>query len=266
MWVNREGRRLSRARSCKNGPEFDFRRFMPNLCDIMIVRGARFIFAQGRKDYTGAEHFALPVSVMFSRLIEWGRSQVPTRERLERNRFVAPLAAKPELWRFTRRTVPRGVAIGLFVGIFLMVPGLQVVGAALLCLPFRANIPIAAITTFVSLPPTVLFVFLPAAAEIGNRFGYHADLATVTGFIARGATPAEWLAWGESDAAPAIGLGLILLALAAAVLGHVIASRVWRWRVMRRRQLRQGQLRRPGRLALGDSRDATLVGAGQVDA
>jgi hypothetical protein len=38
---------------------------------------------------------------MFSRLIEWGRSQVPTRERLERNRFVAPLAAKPELWRFT---------------------------------------------------------------------------------------------------------------------------------------------------------------------
>ena len=57
---------------------------------------------------------------------------MPTRERMARNRLIAPLAARPELWRLTRRTVPRGVAVGLFVGIFLMIPGLQVIGAALL--------------------------------------------------------------------------------------------------------------------------------------
>ena len=49
-----------------------------------------------------------------------------------------------ELWRFTRRSVPRGVAVGLFVGIFLMVPGLQIVGAALACMALRGNVAIAA--------------------------------------------------------------------------------------------------------------------------
>ena len=48
------------------------------------------------------------------------------------------------MWQVWRRSVPRAVAVGLFVGIFLMVPGLQIVGAALASVPFRANIPIAA--------------------------------------------------------------------------------------------------------------------------
>jgi len=39
------------------------------------------------------------------------------------------------------------VFAGLFIGIFLMVPGLQIVGAALLAMPLRANIPIAAAMT-----------------------------------------------------------------------------------------------------------------------
>ena len=42
----------------------------------------------------------------------------------------------PALWRFTRRSVPRGVALGLFVGIFVVIPGLQIFGAALLATPF----------------------------------------------------------------------------------------------------------------------------------
>ena len=173
---------------------------------------------------------------MFDRFLAWAHARLPTRERLARNRLVAPLAARPELWRFTRRTVPRAVAIGLFVGIFLMVPGLQVIGAALLCVPFRANIPIAALTTCVSIPPTVIFVFIPAAASIGSRFGYHTDIAAITAMLERGASGAEWLAWFSSDAAPALALGLTLLALAAALLGHVIAARVWRCRVVARRR------------------------------
>jgi uncharacterized protein len=179
---------------------------------------------------------------MNDRFLAWAQSRLPTRERMARarglGRVIAPLASRPALWRFTRRTVPRGVAIGLFVGIFLMIPGLQVVGAALLCVPFRANVPIAALTTFISVPPTVIFVFLPAAAAIGNRFGYHADLAAITAMIERGATGQEWMAWIGSDAAPALGLGLTLLALVAAAIGHVIAARIWRWRVLARRRHR----------------------------
>ena len=71
------------------------------------------------------------------------------------SRWLKPFGQRirhSELWRFTRRSVPRGVAVGLFVGIFLMVPGVQIVGAALLSAPFRANIPIAAAMTFLSNP------------------------------------------------------------------------------------------------------------------
>lgn len=163
---------------------------------------------------------------------------MPTRDSLARNRLIAPLAARPELWLFTRRTVPRGVAIGLFIGIFLMVPGLQVIGAALVCVPLRANIPVAAASTFIAIPPTILFVILPGAAAIGNRFGYHADLSVITAMVERGASTAEWLAWVRSDAAPALGIGLTLMAIVVAALGYAVAAWVWRWRVKARRRHR----------------------------
>ena len=169
---------------------------------------------------------------MTNPFLAWATAQMPTRESMSRNRLVAPLARRPELWRFTRRTVPRAVAIGLFIGIFLMVPGLQVIGAVLLCVPFRANVPIAAVSTFIAIPPTILFMILPGAAAIGNSFGYHADLSVITAMVSRGASGAEWLA------APALGLGLTLMAMVAAVLGHVVSAWVWRWRVAKRRQKR----------------------------
>ena len=66
--------------------------------------------------------------------------------------------------------MPRGVAIGLLVGIFLMVPGLQIIGAALLSVPFRGNIPIAAAMTFLSNPATTPFI-LAASYFVGAWFG-----------------------------------------------------------------------------------------------
>jgi len=176
---------------------------------------------------------------MANRFLTWARARMPTRESLMRNRWIAPLAKRPELWVFSRRTVPRAVAIGLFIGIFLMIPGLQVLGAVLLCVPFRANIPVAAAAPFVSLPPTVLFVFLPVGAAIGNRFGYHADVHAITVLFQRGASWAEWMAWIRSDAAPALGLGLTIFGLSAALVGYVVTAAIWRWRVQARWRNRQ---------------------------
>ncbi|MFP5454422.1 MAG: DUF2062 domain-containing protein, partial [Alphaproteobacteria bacterium] len=71
---------------------------------------------------------------MFDRIGHWWRKNAPTRESLEQVRWLRPFAHRvlePSLWRFTRRSVPRGVALGLIVGIFLMIPGLQIIGAAL---------------------------------------------------------------------------------------------------------------------------------------
>ena len=74
---------------------------------------------------------------------------MPTREQMERNRMVRPFAhriLRSDLWRFTRRSVPRGVALGILVGV--IVPFAQIFFAALLSFSVRANVPVAALTTF----------------------------------------------------------------------------------------------------------------------
>ncbi len=158
------------------------------------------------------------------------RRHAPDRDELRRSKLLKPLGQRiwaSELWRLTRRSVPRGVAVGLFVGIFLMVPGLQIVGAALMAVPFRAHIPIAAAMTFLSNPLTTPF-FLIAAIELGNLVGFHADLAAFEDLRTSHASIGRWGAWLLSDAAPAMISGLALIGLAFAFAGYWISLVVWR--------------------------------------
>lgn len=175
----------------------------------------------------------------------WVRRNMPSREELAESPWIRPFGQRvlhSEFWRFTRRSVPRGVAIGLIVGIFLMIPGLQIIGAALLSVPFRANIPIAVAMTFLSNPATTPLI-LVASIFIGNKLGYHADTTTFYALYDRRAGPAEWFAWLATDAAPALGTGLFVIAAMTACIGYVIADLGWRWwqgRKWKRRSLRQG--------------------------
>lgn len=169
------------------------------------------------------------MSKLFSRMSDWGNRNLPKREHLERNRMVAPLARRAELWRFTRRSVPRGVAVGLFVGIFALIPGVQIVGAALMCVPSRGNIPIAAAMTFLSNPATTPFI-LAASLWVGNQMGFHADLSTFYALYEAGAGIRRWAAWLLSDAAPALVVGLLVISMISAAIGYVVSSFVWsRW-------------------------------------
>ena len=153
----------------------------------------------------------------------------PTREQVLASPWLKPFGqriAHSELWRFTRRSVPRAVFAGLFIGIFLMVPGLQIVGAALLAMPMRANIPIAAAMTFLSNPLTTPF-FLYAAIDVGGRIGFRTDLNS---FVAlRGESVSRWMQWLWSDAAPALVSGLFLIGLGVALVGYIVSLVVWRW-------------------------------------
>ena len=158
------------------------------------------------------------------------RKHAPSKEELQRSKLLKPLGKRiwaSELWRLSRRSVPAGVAVGLFVGIFLMIPGLQIVGAALLAVPFRANIPIAAAMTFVSNPATTPF-FIIAAIDVGNRLGFHADLAAFERLSAARAPLRDWAAWLLSDAAPALVSGLTVIGLAFAFAGFWVSLVVWR--------------------------------------
>ena len=80
--------------------------------------------------------------MMRTRITSWFHANAPSRESLENSQILKPVAHRvlaPELWRFTRRSVPRGVALGLIVGIFLMIPGIQMAGAALMAALFASG-------------------------------------------------------------------------------------------------------------------------------
>ncbi len=174
---------------------------------------------------------------MASRPNFWQRflhKNAPSREEMLASRWLKPFGhriAHSELWRFTRRSVPRAVFAGLFIGIFLMVPGLQIIGAALLSVVMRANIPIAAAMTFLSNPVTTPF-FLLAAIDIGGRIGFHTDLASFTRL--RGESVSIWMQWLLSDAAPALVTGLFLIGLGVALVGYIVSLVGWRWWVGRK--------------------------------
>ncbi|MDT9597706.1 DUF2062 domain-containing protein [Sphingosinicella rhizophila] len=180
-------------------------------------------------------------------LARWIGKNMPKREDLAESRWIRPLGHRvlhSEFWRFTRRSVPRGVGVGLIVGIFLMIPGIQIVGAAFLSIPFRANIPVAALMTFLSNPVTTPFILL-ASLQVGVVLGFRADLAAFHEMRASGATAANWLAWLFSDAAPALVSGLFIIAVVTGALGYFISIWVWRWwiaRKWRRRRARRSEI------------------------
>jgi uncharacterized protein (DUF2062 family) len=176
-------------------------------------------------------------------LARWARKNMPRREDLAESRWIKPLGHRvlhSEFWRFTRRSVPRGVGVGLLVGIFLMIPGLQIVGAALLSVPVRANIPVAALMTFLSNPATTPFILL-ASLKLGSMMGFRTDLASFYALRAHHAGAREWAGWLFSDAAPALVSGLFVIAVVSGIVGYFLSILIWRWwqgRKWRRRALR----------------------------
>nr|WP_082662879.1 MULTISPECIES: DUF2062 domain-containing protein [unclassified Sphingopyxis] len=182
-------------------------------------------------------------------LMNWIRRNSPTREELLESRFIKPFAhrvAHSHLWRFTRTSVRRGTALGLFVGIFFLIPGVQILGVALLALPFRANIPIGAAMTFLSNPVTTPLI-LAASVWLGSfLFGLHTNVSNLYILYDEGASLVEWWHWFTANAGTALlgGLaGLFVISAVSAVIGYVLASVIWdNWiRLRWRRKIRRAR-------------------------
>src|SRR5690606_34333030 len=122
-------------------------------------------------------HARARLSTLIARLSRWLHAQMPTHEQLGANRYTAPLARRTELFRFTRRSVPRGVAAGILVGLLALIPRIQIISAALMCLSVRGHIPLAAAVTFRSNPATTPCI-VAASLWLGKRMGFHADIST----------------------------------------------------------------------------------------
>ncbi|MFW5633769.1 MAG: DUF2062 domain-containing protein [Erythrobacter sp.] len=162
---------------------------------------------------------------------------MPTREQMAKNRWLAPIAHRflsPELWRFTRRSVPRGVALGLFAA--FIIPLGQIFLAAFLALPARANVPLAALVTFVTNPFTLAF-WIVIANRIG-AFMLRIDAATA-GYATGQIENTWWQAFVDfSQMAGVTVVGFLVLAIVSAGLGYVVASAIWRVIVARKRAKR----------------------------
>jgi len=170
----------------------------------------------------------------------WLERNMPTRESLSRHPLLRPFAPRfllSELWRMNRRSVPRGVVIGIVAGLVVLVPGFQIFVAVLLCPFFRANIPVAAIATFintpVTTPPLVYASYLlgqklmdsnkAIADDVGARFS---DMGV-----------SEWANWIFFEAGPPVLLGLFVITTLAAATGYLLAVWLWtRWILRKRRR------------------------------
>ena len=177
---------------------------------------------------------------MVERISNWIAKNAPKREELAESRWLKPFGSRvmhSEFWRFTRRSVPRGVAVGMWVGIFALIPGVQIIGSALVSIPFRANIPVAAAMTFLTNPFTTPFL-LGASWFVGSSLG----LGGLKGVPGRHATIGEWVTWLFSDAAIATVTGLFIIATVTAVVSYFVSILIWRWwtgRKWRRRASRR---------------------------
>lgn len=164
----------------------------------------------------------------------WLKRQVPTRDSIERSRWLRPVAARiliPSLWSFNRRSVPRGVALGIVTAVLF--PFAHMPLAAVLALPFRANVPVAVSTTFINNPLTWVPLF-GGALKIGRWVLGQQHGAAVT------APHASWMHLLAQGSAATI-LGLFVIAVVLATAGYLLTSLLWRLRIARRWRKRRNR-------------------------
>lgn len=161
--------------------------------------------------------------------VAWVRRHIPTRETFENRRLLRPLAphlGHPSLWRLNRRSVPRGVALGLFIAV--IIPVMHTIVAAVLAIPTRANVAVAALFTLVVNPLTI-----PPLYYAAYRLGWwelHHDAPLVNHAAAeRFTSELSRLLFWIHEASGSIALGVLTIAVASAAIGYLVSALVWRF-------------------------------------
>ena len=141
-----------------------------------------------------------------------------------------------------RRSVPRGVAVGLGIGI--IIPFMHTILAALLAIPLRANVAIAAAFTLLINPLTI-----PPLYYLAYRTGIwelRADAAVTNPAAAEhfSGELSRFLFWIHEASGP-IAAGIVTIAIAAALLGYGMTAIVWRlWLARKLKRRRMARLAR----------------------
>lgn len=151
-------------------------------------------------------------------------------------RPVAHWLKAPSIWHVSRRSVARGAAVGLFCAFVLPVG--QVFLAAAIAVFTRSNLIVASVATLVTNPLTLTPVYLLAWRTGYALLGPASDIREALedepvagGFLS-----------GLTDASLYTACGLLVFAVASAVIGYVLVHVIWgitTWVKMRQRRARQ---------------------------
>ncbi len=168
------------------------------------------------------------------------RKYLPHGDQVRAHRSVAWLGRwlhHPNLWCLNRSSVAGAVAIGLF----------EMLGAALLAVPLRKNLPVALLMTLYTNPLTIVPLYVLAYGYGRLLLGGHWSSASIRPF------EWDWSDWIDSTRAmidwmislgPPLAVGLGALALTLAAMGYCAVQLAWRayvviqWRARRRRRMR----------------------------
>jgi uncharacterized protein (DUF2062 family) len=172
------------------------------------------------------------------------RKALPTPESIRDHhwlRWCAPLLAHPRLWHLHRRSVALGVAIGLVTG---LIPGpVQMLTAALIAIPLRANIPVAAFTTLYTNPITFVPLYL-LAYSIGRAVTGDASPLALPPEIGWNLASFHLLASWLASQGSTLLVGLAIQCTVFALAGYAFTMIAWRlvvtaaWRARRLRRAR----------------------------
>lgn len=175
------------------------------------------------------------------------RRLLPKHEAIRENRWLKPFSSTllhPRLWYLNRHSAAGAVAVGLFCG---LIPGpVQMLGAAILCVVLRVNLPLALIITLYSNPLTIIPLYVLAfglgawvLGDVGAAFTAPPEMSgmDIHGWLG------ELIQWMAGLGKP-LALGLVLLAASLSLAGYFVVQAAWRVRLIRqwrRRGLRRRQ-------------------------
>lgn len=151
--------------------------------------------------------------------------------------FMAPfrhLLQDHRLWAIRRRWVVPAFSLGLFIA-FLPFPG-HTLAAALAALALRVNIPVAAVSTWVSNPltmgPVYYFAYRLGVKMLGMPLQpFNFDLSL------------DWVTHTFVNIWQPMLLGSVMLGCAASLLGYLVLDLLWRFSIgsykLRKQSLRR---------------------------
>ena len=156
---------------------------------------------------------------------------LPSHESIQHNRWLRLFGTRLQhhnLWHLHRRSVSGGVAVGMLCG---LIPGpLQMIGAALLAVLFRVNLPVAIFTTLYTNPLTIVPLYW-LAYELGALVTGQSHTMSAAYFEVPEMGWDNWYTvafdWIISLGKP-FAIGLPLLAVSLALLGYVSVRLGWR--------------------------------------